>query len=149
MLFGRMKSGVKIFGAMLCILVSSIMLSACVFPKGSILILENRDGFTAQLFAYSLFEKCEMALESGSEVQIEIRCERGEFSLTIDGKRGSRPYTGNNLQSGVFTVTVSETDEYLFKISGKKATGRITVKNLGIKEENNRQNGSRSADFIL
>jgi len=31
----------------------------------------------------------------------------------VSGKNGSEPYTGNNLRSGLFTVTVSETDYFL------------------------------------
>jgi hypothetical protein len=38
------------------------------------------------------------------------------------------------LESFLFTVAVSETDEYAIKIAGKKATGKITVKVTGNKE---------------
>ena len=37
---------------------------------------------------------------------------------------------GNNLGSGVFTVTVFETDKYLVRITGKGATGKVTVKKV-------------------
>ena len=48
----------------------------------------------------------------------------------VSGKNGSEPYTGNDLESGVFTVTVSETDKYDIRITGKDATGKVTVKNV-------------------
>ena len=56
--------------------------------------------------------------------------EAGKIAFGVSGKNGSEPYTGNDLQSGIFTVTVSETDNYVFNITGKNATGKITVKNL-------------------
>jgi hypothetical protein len=34
------------------------------------------------------------------------------------------------LETGVFTITVSETDVYLVQITGKDATGKVTVKNV-------------------
>ncbi|HAQ42144.1 MAG TPA: hypothetical protein DCM73_15795 [Clostridiales bacterium] len=74
--------------------------------------------------------KCELALRKGDVLQIEIDRKDGEITLTVDGKNGSSPYKGNNLESGIFTVTVSETDEYLIGITGKIATGKVTMKNL-------------------
>jgi hypothetical protein len=49
----------------------------------------------------------------------------------VKGKNGSEPYTGNNLKPGLFTVTVSETDRYEIRITGKGATGKVFVKNVG------------------
>ena len=46
-------------------------------------------------------------------LQIEVSREDGEIALMISGRNGSEPYTGNNLKSGLFTVTVSETDKYV------------------------------------
>ena len=74
--------------------------------------------------------KCELSLNRGDVLQIEVDREGGEIALAVSGKKGSEPYTGNDLKSGVFTVTVSETDEYLIRITGKDATGKVTVKNV-------------------
>ncbi len=63
-------------------------------------------------------------------LQIEVVHEAGKIALTVSGKNGSEPYTGNNLESGVFTVTVSETDQYEIRITGKDATGKVVVKNV-------------------
>lgn len=68
-------------------------------------------------------------------VQIEVEYEAGKIAFGVSGKNGSEPYAGNDLQPGVFTVTVSETDEYIFRITGKEATGKITVRNLGSEVE--------------
>ena len=73
-------------------------------------------------------DKCKLYLNEGDELQVEVVHEVGEIDLTIIGKNGSEPYTGNNLESIAFTVAVSETDEYEIRITGKNATGKVTVK---------------------
>ena len=108
-----------------------ISIPACSATKGSIVILEkpNGTGFTMDFKEWSSNNKCELSLNKGDVMQIEVVREDGEIGLAINGKKGSEPYTGNNLGSGVFTVTVSETDEYVIRITGKDATGKVTVKN--------------------
>jgi len=111
-----------------------ITISACTAPKGSIVILEDPDGtgFTMDFKAWSAENKCELPLREGDVLQIEIARESGEITLSVSGRNGSEPYTGKGLKSGGFTVAVSETDDYAIRIAGKGATGKITVKNLGV-----------------
>ena len=92
-----------------------IAISACSAPKGSIVILENPNGtgFTMDFKKWSSNSKCELSLNKGDVLQIEVSREDGEIALMISGRNGSEPYTGNNLKSGLFTVTVSETDKYV------------------------------------
>ncbi len=108
-------------------------LSACTSQKGSILILEDGHGtgFTMDLKEYSSTSKCELSLVRGDVVQVEIECKEGDIALIVSGKNGTAPYTGNDLKSGIFTVTVSETDEYIMRITGKNATGQVMIKNVG------------------
>jgi hypothetical protein len=98
--------------------------------KGEIVILEdgNGTGFTMSLKEYNFRNKCELSLNKGDVVQIEIEHEGGIINFTVTGKRGSEPYTGNDMKSGIFTITVSETDDYIFSVRGKAATGDIIVK---------------------
>ena len=112
-------------------------LSACAAPTGSIVILEDGrgTGFTMEMKEFSSKNKCELYLAEGDEVQVKVEHEGGKIAFSVSGKNGSEPYTGNDLKSGTFTVTVSETDDYVFRITGKDATGKITVKNMGIKAE--------------
>lgn len=110
-----------------------IAISSCTATKGSIVILENPNGtgFTMDFKEWSAKNKCELSLNRDDVLQIEVARESGEITLTVSGKNGSEPYTGNDLESGIFTVAVSETDEYMIRITGKDATGKVTVKNLG------------------
>jgi hypothetical protein len=106
-----------------------IVISNCSAQKGSIVILENpkETGFTMNLKEWSSKNKCELFLNKGDVLQIEVVKESGEIGLVIKGKNGSEPYTGNKLESMKFTVTVPETDRYITHINGKNATGKITV----------------------
>ena len=107
-----------------------LALSACTAAKGNILILEDGQGtgFTMTLKQYTSMNKCELSLAKGDVLQVEIDREEGQISFTVSGKNGSEPYAGNDLQTGIFTITVSETDEYVFRVNGKAATGKIVVR---------------------
>ena len=125
MLFRKLAAGI--------ILAAILLLWACAAPKGSIVILENPNGtdFTMNFTQFNAKNKCELSLAAGDVLQVEVTRDSGEIAFTVNGKNGDEPYTGNDLESGIFTIAVSETDEYVFRITGKDATGKITVKNLG------------------
>lgn len=138
MLFSKQNEGVRrsqnTHPAILLPLAIVIIAIAVYFaPKGRILILENPNGigFTMDFKEWSSKNKCTLALNKGDVLQIEVLRKDGEIALVVVGRNGSEPYTGKNLRSGLFTVTVSETDEYDIRITGKAATGKIVVKNLG------------------
>ncbi|MEM5768043.1 MAG: hypothetical protein AAGU32_07115 [Bacillota bacterium] len=98
--------------------------------KGGIVILEYPRELTMEFKEWDAKNKGELSLKKNDVLQVEFARESGEIALEIKGKKGSEPYTGNDLSSGVFTVTVDETDTYMIRISGKDASGKITVKNL-------------------
>lgn len=106
--------------------------SACSATKGSIVINEKPFGaqFDIAFNEWSGHNKCQMSLNKGDEIQVEIVRESGEVSLAIRGKTGSEPYMGNHFDSGTFTVTVPGTDGYVIQLSGDKATGKIVLTNL-------------------
>lgn len=110
-----------------------IAIKAFATTKGSIVILENPNGtgFMVDFKDWSAKNKCELSLYRDDVLQVEIARKSGEIALTVSGKNGSEPYTGNNLKSGIFTLSISETDEYVIRITGKDAAGKIIVKNLG------------------
>ncbi len=129
---GKIKSIQNTRSILLLPLVLILMaISACAVIKGIIIINENPNGtgFTIDLKEWSSKSKCQMSLNKGDELQIEVIREKGEIALQIKGNKGSEPYTGNNLKSGIFTVTVSETDNYDIHITGNDATAKIIIKN--------------------
>lgn len=110
-----------------------IAIQACSATKGSIVILENPNGtgFTMDFKEWSSNGKCELSLNKGDEMQIEVVREAGKIDLMVTGNNGSEPYAGKDLESFVFTVKVSEADKYVIRLTGKAATGKVTVKNVG------------------
>lgn len=139
MLFRKLREGIGLEKVSIAILsgVLCLAISACTSAEGSIVILEDGRGmgFTMDLKDFNSRNKCELSLTEGDVVQVEVEREGGEFSLKLSGRKGNEPYAGKGLESGSFTVTVSETDDYVFGITGKNATGKITVKNLSIRAE--------------
>ena len=117
---------------LLTLTVMLVAFSACTAAKGSILITESLNG-TACTMSFSEWteqNKCELSLNKNDELNINIARESGDIALVIRGKNGKEAYTGSGLESGAFTVTVSEADTYVIKITGKGATGSIAVKKL-------------------
>jgi len=111
-----------------------IAINACSVPKGGIVILEDTDGtgFTMDMKEWSSQNKCEMHLNKGDELRVEVSLEAGRIDMSITGKNGSEPYTGKDLEPFVFNVAVSETDTYVIRVAGKKATGKVIVKNVSL-----------------
>ena len=107
-------------------------LSACTATEGSIVIMEDGHGtgFTMDFNNYNTENKCELPLTEGDVLQVEVEHEGGKIVFEVSGRNGSEPYGGNGLISSMFTITVSETDDYVFRIKGKDATGMIRVRNI-------------------
>ncbi|NLT57925.1 MAG: hypothetical protein GXX99_03060 [Clostridiales bacterium] len=119
---------------MLPLLAAAILCSSCTKTADGTVRLEQPDetAFTVEFEAWSAENACELSLMQQDTLQIEVSRDDGKIGLTIRGKNGSEPYTGNDLCPGLFTVTVSETDDYVFTLTGDRATGRVAVRNLGI-----------------
>lgn len=114
-----------------------IFLSSCNFAFGTIKIKENFGGtnFTIEMKDYSSESKIKMQLQKGSVIEVLVSKSKGEIEFIVNGRGGSNPYTSNNLETNYFTFTVAETDEYIILLKGKKASAKIIINNLGIKEK--------------
>lgn len=128
----RMNQKMQLYIFLPLVIAIILAFSACAASKGSIVILEspNNKGFTMDFKEWSSKNKCEISLNKGDVLQFNVVREAGEIYLTVSCKNGSEPYTGNDVKSGIFTVTVHETDQYVVHITGKDATGKVTVKNI-------------------
>lgn len=106
-----------------------LLLSGCWSSKGSVVILEKPGNtqFDVSFDKWSEQSKCEMSLNQGDEVRVEVALESGELDLSMRGKKGSEPYTGNDIKEIAFTVKADATDEYVFTFSGAKASGIMTL----------------------
>lgn len=78
----------------------------------------------------------------GADVAVSQHMRNGlERYLLLYHRRGTvagreSGYTGKGLQPGIFTVTISETDGYVFTIAGENATG---VLRSGIRDQSDRK----------
>ncbi len=106
-----------------------LLLSGCWSSKGSVVILEKPGNtqFDVSFDTWSDSSKCEMSLNKGDEVRVEVALESGELDLSMRGKKGSEPYTGNDIKEIAFTVKADATDGYVFTFSGAKASGIMTL----------------------
>lgn len=131
----KKPSVLVLVSAILCVLSVVVIYVLTSLPgpnDDGIVILDSTNGtiFEAELKKYSSNNKFEAELNKGDIVKVEFERKNGEISLSINGKNGSEPYTGNALKSGMFTFTVQETDTYAFSLAGKDASGKIKIVNL-------------------
>lgn len=106
-----------------------VAITACAAPKGSIVILEETDGsgFTMEFSQWSSKDSCKLSLKDGDVLKIEVDRQDGKIGLEVTGRNGLEPYAGSDVETGMFTVTVSDTDEYDIQITGKNASGKVAV----------------------
>lgn len=109
-----------------------LALTACGLPREGIVIIESLSGKHCKMefSEWSMQSKCEISLDEGDEILVEVACDIGNVDLNIKSKNGYEAYTGNELKTSSFTITANETGEYIVAIQGENATGHITVENL-------------------
>lgn len=122
--------------ATVVLLAGALLLTACASGE-RIVILDNPDGtgFSMDFSKFSGSSKCQLSLTAGDVVQVEVARTGGQIGLTVTGLKGSEPYIGSDLPARTFTFSVAETDEYVFRITGKNATGQIIAKNISRAED--------------
>ena len=86
-----------------------LLLSGCWSLKGSVVIMEKPGNtqFDVSFDTWSDSSKCEMSLNKGDEVRVEVALESGELDLSMRGKKGSEPYTGNDIKEIAFKTYTS------------------------------------------
>ena len=106
--------------------------SACAVTAGGILMNEQPFGaqFDISFQDWSAQDKCEMKLENGEAILVEIVRESGDLAMIIRGDNGSEPYTGRYLETGTFLLNVSESDNYVIYLEGEHACGEIVLKRV-------------------
>jgi len=107
--------------------------TACEASFGSILIKEKANGkeINISFNGWKSQDSCKITADVGDTLQFEVVHKNGEIDITVKGENGSVPYEGKDVQSGIFTVTVSEAGTYKIIIKGKSADGKIKIKNVG------------------
>lgn len=127
----ELKKMLHVTFAVIMIMLSTLILSACFTKQGTIYIVHNNDtSFTVEMKEYNSTETCKLSLNEDDIIQVQVEHEEGIIYLTVRGSNGSEPYTGNDLATGIFTFRVTETSEHTFSFRGNFATGKILIKKL-------------------
>ena len=122
----------RILVGLLVLVALMTVFSACTVTAGGILMNEQPFGaqFDISFQDWSAQDKCEMKLEKGEAILVEIVRESGDLAMTIRGDNGSEPYTGQYLETGSFLLNVSESDNYVIHLEGEHACGEIVLKRV-------------------
>jgi hypothetical protein len=71
-----------------------LVFSACAVPEGSIVIVEDGhgSGFSMKFKDFNSENKCELSLNGGDVIQVEVEREGGGIAFLVSGRKGSEPY---------------------------------------------------------
>lgn len=124
-----------------------IALTGCSATKGSIVIRDNTSETSCSMDFkdWSSNNKWEIYLSQGEQLKIEVDHAFGEIDLAIYGKNGSLVYMGSDLKSCMFTVTASDSDDYVIEICGIDATGSLSVNKKTDSSQNDVSSGDDTA----
>jgi hypothetical protein len=67
----------------------------------------------------------EMRLNAGDVIDVEILSDGGRLDISVSYGPGIVLYQGHDADSGCFKLVVREAGIHTFKVSGKKASGRV------------------------
>ena len=114
-----MKHTPKIcFCLLLCILLSACGQSAFDGSR-----VKNETEFTLSFRSFNGAEFHTFDLRKGDGIWVEIDCEEGALSVTIQKKGDAPVYSGAEPLSGGFQVEIQESGSYQITVTGEHAKG--------------------------
>lgn len=116
--------------AILIAVVFALCLCACEWTVGTVRETLDNTGYTVTFDGWSGQATRTLALERNATLQVEIVREEGDIRLDISDTAGREAYSGNGLETGIFTVTVDGSGACSITISGQKAGGSIRIRPL-------------------
>lgn len=116
-------------------LLGLVLLAAAL---GTILLLQNREGFTGSRVknpnAYLLeirrmngTDLHALELQEGDSLQIHFETVKGSLYMEIKGPDGSSVYAGNGRETRDFTVNISQSGVYTVVVAARHAKGNISI----------------------
>lgn len=115
-----------------------MILSLIVLGITSFILWDNQKVFVGNIEkdsdAYILeFEKMNQTeshtlnLSKDDVLSVEYQIDQGQVDLTIGMEKEKAIYTGNEIDSGKFSVVVPEDGEYIISVKAKNAKGTIKI----------------------
>lgn len=111
------------------------MFSSCLLTNNSVLVKEKyiNKGFDISFYKWNDYQKCEIYLNSGDILNIDIDCSSGSIDFKIVDSNENIYYVGNNQSSAQFYCTADNTGRCYIKIIGNRASGKIIIEKIGKK----------------
>lgn len=110
------------------VLVATMFLSACT--KGATFNgskTGDEDHFDIDFEMLNASYSHELEMKEGESLDVTVKAESGDISLTIQ-KEGDEPiYRGSNLESTSFQVGIEQEGTYTLTVAGKKARGHVNI----------------------
>lgn len=103
-----------------------LLVNVCGCASGGTCRVESDpDALSLHLDSFSGTYHASLALHAGDEVAFSVTRQSGrvDLSLALD----TPLYTGNDAQSGTFTVVIPTDGDYTFTLTGKRAGGDVIL----------------------
>ncbi|KPU42866.1 hypothetical protein OXPF_36340 [Oxobacter pfennigii] len=107
--------------------VLALHLTVCGKVQGVITEEGDENAYSIEFSKLNTEKTHELLPGKNYKLQVEITHKGGNIKLAIEGEKGYRAYTGNNLTSCIFTVGVPESGKYTVTVGGENAGGKVRV----------------------
>lgn len=91
----------------------------------------SRTGNESQfIMEYKVLNKTDsqlMQLEEGDKVDFEIVSEAGRLDIVVWKEEEDPIYTGTDIPTGPFQITITESGTYNFSVTGRRARGSVSI----------------------
>lgn len=120
-----------------CIAAALVMLlSACEMNVNvGVTTMRNDDRWTMTYALFNSSKEENFYAESGDVFVIKTENSEGKIYLTVKMKNSDPVYEGN-IESGEFTVNVTESGRYTVRVEGEKAKGKFEIEKRSKNAEN-------------
>lgn len=81
----------------------------------------NDEQFILNYSALNCEKSHQMTLDKGSVINVSINNGKGRIDVLISGSNGHVAYKGDDADNSEFIVTINQTDNYTFSVTGKNA----------------------------
>lgn len=121
----------------LCIAAALVMLlSACEMKVNvGVTTMRSDDKWTMTYALFNSSKEENFYAESGDVFVIKTENSEGKIYLTIKMKNSDPVYEGN-IESGEFTVNITESGRYTVRVEGEKAKGKFEIEKRSKNAEN-------------
>lgn len=90
--------------------------------------IENADRFEMDFAVLNTTYTYEMAIGKDQYVEVRVTKDKGRLVLSIEDENEDAVYQGDDVSVGEFIVYVDEPGNYIFSVSGERASGKVSFR---------------------